>query len=73
MKLKNFVLDESSLGKNSVISDKICTTCEKGFMVLVEYDMHMIFCSNALCNVNYVQEIRPLHFLDFRKREVNKK
>jgi hypothetical protein len=65
-----FFLNNSLLAKPSVKVPEVCEKCRKGFLTVVEFDVSLVFCSNALCNINYVTS---LDFLDIRKREVNKK
>ena len=67
--MARFFMDTSLLGTNTAQKYETCDKCKRGFLTVVEFDTDVVFCSNALCDVNYVKS----HFLDFRKREVNKK
>jgi hypothetical protein len=65
-----FFLNKSSLVKPSVKKPGMCDKCRKGFLTIIEVDVSLVFCSNALCDINYVTS---LDFLDIRKREVKKR
>ena len=67
--MARFFMDTSLLGTNTVQKYEMCHKCERGFITEVELDEKLVFCSNALCDVNYTKS----NFLNLRKREVNKK
>jgi len=67
--MARFFMDTSLLGTNTAQKYETCDKCKRGFITKVELEETLVFCSNAFCNVNYVKS----NFLDFRKREVNKK
>jgi len=64
-----FLIGDSPLGNGTVLKNGVCDKCGKGYISMVRWDMDMVYCSNALCDENYVKSC----FLGFRKREVNKK